>query len=97
MSSITCDVIESPKRLAHLPGQQEMSMNPLPRLQSVLPWLLTLSTWLLAKNLNMPEPLVHAAGLVVLAQVETFENSVGRSLCLVRLARRFRAWWRRLG
>ena len=72
-------------------------MSPPPRFPSVLPWLLTLSTWLLARSLNMPEPLVHATGVVVFAQVEAFENSVGRSLCPVRLARRLLAWCRQAG
>src|ERR1700752_3475628 len=74
--------------------QQEMTMSPLARFQSVLPWLLTLATWLLARSLNMPEPLVHATGVVVFAQVEAFENSVGKSLCPVRLAHQFLAWCR---
>ena len=67
-------------------------MSPLPRFQSVLPWLLTLSTWLLARTLNMPEPLVQATSVIVFAQVEALENSVGRSLCPVRLMRRLLAW-----
>jgi hypothetical protein len=69
-------------------------MSPLPRLQPVLPWLLTLSAWLLARSLNLPEPLVHATGMVVFAQVEAFESSVARSLCPARLARRCLAWCR---
>jgi len=72
-------------------------MRHLPRFQSVLPWLLTLVTWLAARSLNMPEPLVHATGIVVFAQVEAFENSVGRSLCPLRLARRCLAWCRQAG
>ena len=51
-----------------------------------------LATWLLARSLNMPEPLVQAAGLFVFVQVQAFETSVGKSLCPVRLARRLRAW-----
>jgi hypothetical protein len=74
-----------------------MTMSPLPRFQSVLPWLLTLAIWLVARSLNMPEPLVHTTGVVVFAQVEAFENSVGKSLCPVRLARQFFAWCRRAG
>jgi hypothetical protein len=77
--------------------QQEMTMSRLPHVQSVLPWLSTIATWLLARSFNMPEPLVHATGLVVFAQVEAFENSVGRSLCPMRLARRSLAWCRRAG
>jgi hypothetical protein len=83
--------------LVHPPGQQEMTMSPLARFQPVLPWLLTLVTWLLARSLNMPEPWVHATGIVVFAQVEAFENSIGRSLCPFRLARRFLARCRQAG
>jgi hypothetical protein len=83
--------------LADLPARQEMTMSTLPRFQSVLPWLLTLSSRLLAKSLNRPEPLLHATGVVVLAQVATFESSVGRSLCPVHLARKFLAWCRQTG
>jgi hypothetical protein len=77
-----------------------MTMSPLhllPRFQSVLPWPLTLATWLLARSLNMPEPLLHATGVVVFAQVEAFENSVGKSLCPIRLARQLLVWCCRAG
>jgi hypothetical protein len=58
-----------------------------------------LASWLLARSLNMPEPLVHAIGLFVLGQVQAFENnafenSIARSFCPVRLARRFKSWFR---
>jgi hypothetical protein len=49
---------------------------------------------MLARSLNMPEPLVHSTGDYVVAQVTAFEHSVGRSLCPFRLARVLRAWWR---
>ena len=39
---------------------------------SVIPWLLNLATRLLARGLNMPEPLVHTTGVLVLAQVQSF-------------------------
>ena len=39
----------------------------------------------------MPEPLVQATGLFVFVQVRTFESSVGKSLCPIRLWRRLRA------
>jgi hypothetical protein len=58
-------------------------------------WLLTLATWLLARSLNMPEPLVHDTGFLVFAHVQAVENSVGRMLCPIRLWRRLRAWFRR--
>ena len=69
-------------------------MSPLRRLRAVLPLLLALSTRLLARGLSLPEPLVHATGMVAFAQVEAFESSVGRSLRPVRLMRRCLAWCR---
>ena len=36
----------------------------------------------------MPEPLVHATGMFVYAQVQAVENRVGRTLCPMRLWRR---------
>ena len=60
----------------------------------MIPWLLNLATRLLARSLNMPEPLVHTTGVFVFVQVQTIENSVGKSLCPVRLLRRFRSWLR---
>jgi hypothetical protein len=50
---------------------------------------------MLARILNMPEPLVHSTGVFVFAHVQTIENSVGRTLCPIRLLRRFRDWLRR--
>ena len=35
----------------------------LPAAAELLPWSLNLATWLVARSLNMPEPLVHATGL----------------------------------
>lgn len=53
-----------------------------------------LATWLLARSLNMPEPLMQAAGLFVFVRVQAFENSIAQSLCPISLARRLRAWLR---
>jgi hypothetical protein len=53
-----------------------------------------LATWLLARSLNMPEPLVHATGLFVFVRVQAFENSVVQSLEPVRFARRLKSWFR---
>jgi hypothetical protein len=53
-----------------------------------------LATWLLARSLNMPEPLVHATGLFVFVRVQAFENSVAQSLEPVRFARRLKSWFR---
>ena len=62
----------------------------------VLPWGLKLGTRLLARSLNMPEPLVQSTGHYVVAQVVTFEHGVAKSFCPFRLARLFRAWRRTL-
>jgi len=85
-----------------------MTMNPLSRPTTVpsagitrrltptraLAWLLGLATRMLACSLNMPEPLVHNTGVFVFAQVQAAENSVGKSLCPIRLLRQFRSWLR---
>ena len=60
----------------------------LPAAAELLPWFLNLATWLLARSLNMPEPLVHATGLFVFVQVRAFENSFLKALCPKRLMRR---------
>ena len=55
--------------------------------------LLDLATWLLARMLQMPEPMVHAAAIVLLVQVQAiesvFENGLGKNLCPIRLLRKF--------
>jgi hypothetical protein len=72
-----------------------MTMSPLSRPSTspagMLPWLLHLATRMLARSLNMPEPLVHSTGVFVFAQVQAVEHSVGRTLCPVRLLRRLHA------
>ena len=67
-------------------------MSPLSRTSTfspanMIPWLLNLATRMLARSLNMPEPLLHTAGILVFAQVQAVENSVGKRLCPVRLLR----------
>ncbi|WP_424620329.1 hypothetical protein [Bradyrhizobium sp.] len=59
-------------------------------LASIIPWLLNLATRMLARILNMPEPLVHNTGVFVFAHVQTIENSVGKTLCPMRLLRQLR-------
>ena len=54
---------------------------------AVIPWVVNLATWLLARSLNMPEPAVHDTGVFVFAQVQTIENRVGKALCLMRQLR----------
>lgn len=41
--------------------------------------LIDLSTWLLARTLQMPEPMVHAVALFLLVQVQAIENGLGKS------------------
>ena len=60
---------------------------------ALLPWTLNLATRLLARSLNMPEPLLHTTGVLVFAHVQTIENPVGRTLCPYRLLRQFRSWF----
>jgi hypothetical protein len=47
---------------------------------------------LLARSLNMPEPLVHNTGMFVYIRVQEVETSIGRKLCPIRLWRRIQAW-----
>ena len=61
-----------------------------------IPWMLDLATRMLARTLNMPEPLVHTTGAIVFAHVQTIENGVGRTLCPIRLLRQLRNRLRRL-
>jgi hypothetical protein len=58
---------------------------------TVVPWVVNLATWLLARSLNMPQPLVHDTGVFVFAQVQTIESRVGKALCPMRLMRRLRS------
>ena len=52
---------------------------------------LNLATWLLARSLNMPEPVVHDTSVFVFAQVQTIENRVGKALSPLRLMRQLRS------
>jgi hypothetical protein len=63
-------------------------------LAALAPLATKLATWMVARSLNMPEPLVHATGIFVFVRVQAFENSLAQSLCPVRLARRLRSWFR---
>jgi hypothetical protein len=56
---------------------------------SVIPWMLNLATRLLARILNMPEPLVHNTGVFVFVHVQAVEISIGN-----RLLRQLRSWHR---
>ena len=56
---------------------------------SMIPWMLNLATRLVARILNMPEPLVHNTGVFVFVHVQAVEISVGN-----RLLRQLRSWRR---
>ena len=58
---------------------------------AAIPWMLNLATRLLARSLNMPEPVVHDTGVFVFVQVQTIENRVGKALCPMRLVRQLRS------
>jgi hypothetical protein len=53
--------------------------------------MLNLATRMLAHSLNMPEPLLQTTGIFVFAQVQAVENSVGKTLCPIRLLRQLLA------
>ena len=67
-----------------------------PAATRMIQWTLSLATKLLARLLNMPEPLEHSTGVFVFTHVQAVETSVGRTLCPARLLRQFRSWLRRL-
>jgi hypothetical protein len=58
---------------------------------AVVPWVVNLATWLLARTRNMPQPLVHDTSVFVFVQVQTIENRVGKALCPKRLMRQLRS------
>jgi hypothetical protein len=61
---------------------------PLPAL---IRWLTGVATWVVARSLNMPEPLVHSTGVVVFAHVQAIETRAARTLCPIRLLRQLRS------
>jgi hypothetical protein len=66
--------------------------NPFPSAAELSTWVVGLATRLLARSLNMPEPLVHDTGMFVYIRVQEVETSIGRKLCPIRLWRRIQAW-----
>jgi hypothetical protein len=72
------------------PSRSNSTLSP----AGMIPWMLNLATRLLARILNMPEPLVHNTGVFVFAHVQSVENSVGKTLCPIRLLRQLRSWLR---
>jgi len=56
-------------------------------------WTLNMATRLVARSLNMPEPLLHSTGAYVYAHVAAAEIHAARTLCPLALARRLHAWF----
>ncbi len=56
---------------------------------AMIPWMLNLATRMLARTLNLPEPLVHDTGVFVFVQVQAVETSIGNGLL-----RQLRSWRR---
>ena len=73
-------------------------MNPESPLQpaAIAEWIVAIATRLLARSLNLPEPLVTSTGAYVFAQVAAAETRAAKTLCPVALTRRLRAWFRDL-
>jgi hypothetical protein len=76
-----------------------MTMNPLSRPSTfsaagMTSWLLHLATRMLARALNMPEPLLHTTGVFVFAHVQAVETKAAKRLCPIRLLRQFQGWLR---
>jgi hypothetical protein len=67
-----------------------MTAHPLySALTSAGAWMLNLATRMLARVLNMPEPLLHCTGAFVFAQVQATEARAAKTLCPFRLLRQF--------
>jgi hypothetical protein len=69
--------------------------TPLPP-AAIAEWALNMATCLVARSLNLPQPLVRSTGAYVYAQVAAAETRAARTLCPVALARRLHAWFRDL-
>jgi hypothetical protein len=75
-----------------------MTMTPESPLQpaAIAGWMLAVATRLMARSLNVPEPLVHSTGVYVFAHIAAVETRAAKTLCPFALARRLRAWFRDL-
>ena len=67
-------------------------MNPLSRPSAIIPWMLNLAIWMLARSLNVPQPLLHTTGALVFAHVQAVETRAARKLCPLRLLRQLKDW-----
>ena len=71
-----------------------MSTRPRPEASSsaaICQWLFQLAIRMVARSLNMPEPLLYSTSVVVFAQVQAIETRALRTLCPDRLWRQLRA------
>ncbi|MDI4233189.1 hypothetical protein OZ411_10235 [Bradyrhizobium sp. Arg237L] len=68
--------------------------SPFPSIANIVAWLLNLATWLIARSLQLPEPLVYSTGIYVVAQVQAAETRAAKRLCPLRLMRQFRRLFR---
>ena len=68
-------------------------MSRTPDLAPPIPWMLNLATRMLARSLNMPEPLVHGTGVSCSRRCRR-RDQVGKTLCPIRLLRLLRSWFR---
>lgn len=70
--------------------------NPL-QPAAIIHWALNIATnmgtWLVARSLNMPQPLVHSTSAYVYTRVAAAETRAAKTLCPIALARRLRAWF----
>jgi len=62
----------------------------------MIPWLLNLAARLLARALNMPDPVVRSTFLFVFVHVQAIETRVGSRLCPNRPLRRLQIWRRQI-
>jgi hypothetical protein len=56
--------------------------------------MLNLATRMLARSLNLPEPLLQQTGSLVYAQVQAVEHRAAKTLCPARLLRWLQALFR---
>jgi hypothetical protein len=71
-----------------------MSTRPHPdafSIAAIVQWLFQLAIWMVARSLNMPEPLVHSTGVLVFAHVQAIETRAARTLSPIRLLRQLRS------
>jgi hypothetical protein len=60
----------------------------------ILCWMLNLATRMLARMLNMPEPLLRSTGVFVFVHVQAVETRAAQTLCPIRLWRLLQNWCR---